>query len=252
MKLYVTEERCKELLATIDDILESGVLERASASKLRGRLEHGATPFWGRFGRAFLRPLSERLYAGGVALTDAVARSLRFWRWLLLRGGRPRSRMNNDGQLADVIAFADGYVPDPRRKGEDPQPRVGWLVLERSTGWAFCGIWDVLQSLIDKWLPRKTQIVLVEAFAAVLVVEGFREMLRDRKLLLFIDSDPVHAALVKGYSSKEGLFSLVGFFWFICADASIAAYLDRVPSDANPSDCPSRGIFDDLLRAGAV
>ena len=154
--------------------------------------------------------------------------------------------------LSDYVVFTDGFFPDPRELGGDRQPRVGWLVLERETGASFCGSWNIPEPLLQKWLPRRTQIVMIEAFAAVLVIEGFRFAMSDKKVLLFVDSEPVQAALIKGYSSKDDLCSLVGLFWELCAEASIAIYVDRVPTDTNPSDGASRGDLGDLVRAGAL
>ena len=74
----------------------------------------------------------------------------------------------------------------------------------------------------------------------------------NQKILLFVDSESVQGALVKGYSSKEDMCLLVGLFWRICAEASIGVYIDRVPTDANPSDGASRGDCSELERCGAV
>ena len=123
-KLYVTPEREEDILRTIDDILADAVLNPACAAKLKGRLEHVATHFWGRFGRTFLRALSERQYGGGHVVTPAISRSLRFWRWLLRRGGRPRDWVSGEGALSDYVAFTDGFFPDPRETEGDRQPRV--------------------------------------------------------------------------------------------------------------------------------
>ena len=93
---------------------------------------------------------------------------------------------------------------------------------------------------------------MVEAFAAVLLVDQYREMLRKRKLTLYVDADAVLAALVKGYSSREDICELVGAFWNLCARHSVAVYLERVPTDANPADGPSRGRCGDLVMRGAM
>ena len=117
---------------------------------------------------------------------------------------------------------------------------------------ASVGKWEVPQSLMRRWLPRKTQIAMVEAFAAVLVVDQYRHDLAGKRALLFIDADAVLAALIKGYSAKEDLCELVGYFWRRCAASRIAVYLDRVPTDANPADAPSRGSCEELCACGAV
>ena len=167
-------------------------------------------------------------------------------------GGRARSLTGYDRELADVVVFTDGYFPDPRRHEDDQQPRVGYVVFNRRNGKLYVGKWDVPEEMIKRWLQRQTQIVLIEAFAPVLVVDIFGQMFKDKLVHFFIDSAPVEALLVKGYSKKEDLCGLAGFFWQCCASRSIGAYVDRVPSDGNPSDGPSRGSCWELTRRGAI
>ena len=86
--LGVTPERRQNLLDVIEAVLQENALSPSLVAKLKGRLEHLATHYWGRFGRNFLRALSERQYGGGSELGDALKMSLRFWRWLR-QGGEP-------------------------------------------------------------------------------------------------------------------------------------------------------------------
>ncbi|CAK0900960.1 unnamed protein product [Prorocentrum cordatum] len=224
--LEVTEQRRRELQAAVGEAVATDCLTPAFAGKLKGRLEHVASHLWGRFGRSFLRALAERQWqrGGDHSLNRALRRSLQFWLWLLETRGVPRSLVKQGRLQSDVVIFTDGFFPDPRDDACDQQPRVGWLVLNTSSGAASVGKWEVPQSLMRRWLPRKTQIVMVEAFAAVLVVDQYRHELAGKRALLFIDSDAVLASLIKGYSAKEDLCELVGFFWRRCAASRIAVY----------------------------
>eukprot|EP00971_Amphidinium_carterae_P246359 4893121-Amphidinium_carterae.1 len=65
MQVDVKESRRRELLAEIGDILKRDRLEPGHAGKLKGKLLFASSQLWGRVGRAFLRPLSERQYHGG-------------------------------------------------------------------------------------------------------------------------------------------------------------------------------------------
>ena len=125
-------------------------------------------------------------------------------------------------------------------------------MLDRVEGAAHCGRWGALTELMNKWLPRKTQIIMVETFAAVAVMRELGDLMAERSVTFYIDSEPVQAALVKGYSGKEDLCYLVGLFWHLAADLSVAAYLDRVPTDSNPSDGPSHNNVAELCARGAV
>ena len=58
--------------------------------------------------------------------------------------------------------------------------------------------------------------------------------------MFFVDSEPVEGALVKGYSAKDDICELTGVFWRLASDLNIDAYIDRVSTDANIADGPSR------------
>ena len=90
-------------------------------------------------------------------------------------------------------------------------------------------------------MPRKTQVSMIEMLAPVIVNEAFKEELRGKKVLLFVDSECVEGSLVKGYSAKEDLCWLNAVFWQQALSLDALFYIDRVSTDANISDGPSRG-----------
>ena len=99
MVLEIKESRREDLLEEIDGFLNSGLLDPGSAGKLKGKLMFGASQLWGKGGRAFLRPISERQYARfpareGFKLDAALALSLQHWR-KLIESGPPRPIESN-------------------------------------------------------------------------------------------------------------------------------------------------------------
>ena len=83
-------------------------------------------------------------------------------------------------------------------------------------------------------------IVPVEMIAPVLALETFADRLRGSDLLLLIDSEAVEGALIKGYSSREDLCSIISVFWDLAFRLQIRVFIDRISTDANPADWPSR------------
>ena len=61
--------------------------------------------------------------------------------------------------------------------------------------------------------------------------------------MLFVDSEPVEGALIKGYSARWDLCELCGVFWLRAQELDALIYVDRVPTDSNPSDGLSRNDF---------
>ena len=134
LQLEIKEERKKELVEEIDAIVSSGLLDPGSAGKLKGKLMFGASQLWGKIGRAFLRPISDRQYwkfppSAEFNLDRQLVESLTQWRKLVL-AGPPRSIDLAREKLTDVVIFTDGFTPDPRSSESSPD-RIGGVLFDR-------------------------------------------------------------------------------------------------------------------------
>ena len=241
--LEIKADRQKELLDEIESILASGVLEPGHAGKLKGKLMFGACQLWGKVGRAFLRSISERQYARVsnsevFGLDRALKESLLQWK-KLVACGPPRTIDMCAFKMADAVLFTDGFSPDPRDSVKLPD-RVGAVLFDRRMNHALQFTEVVPFEVKQKWSARQTQIIPVEMLAPILALETFSDRLFQADLLIFIDSEVVEAALVKGYSSKEDLCLLVACFWDLVLKLQARVFIDRVATDANPADWPSR------------
>ena len=239
MLLKIKPSRKLELEEEISSILECQVFPPGQAGKLRGKLMFGASQLWGKIGRAFLRSLSERQYSkmNHTKLNKALAISLQQWLWLI-KEGPPRPIEFAKPRTPDFVIFTDGSFPDGS-KGSPAVPWIGGVLFQKGAQPLQFGA-AVEFSLIEKWIPRKSQIAMVELFATVVALRTFSERIAGSWSLLLVDSEPVQGALVKGYSAREDLCELVSVFWNIALELKVQLYIDRVPTDANPADHPSR------------
>jgi hypothetical protein len=250
--LEVVEERKADLVAEIREILRLRTLAPGAAGKLKGKLSFAASQFWGKIGRAFLRALAERQYLRSTvtALTPPLVASLKQW-LLILHEGRPRSLDLVADQTADVVIFTDGYFPD-WRKGDVAPGRVGGVIFSRRWTRPAHYTYEVPEALMAKWLPRKNQIVMIELLGVVMAFEFWHELVRNSSVLLFVDSEPVQGALVKGYSHFEDMCELTGVFWALVDELNALVYIDRVPTDGNVADGPSRNTMQTLTNLGSI
>ena len=85
---------------------------------------------------------------------------------------------------------------------------------------------------------------MIEMFAPLVAQENFAELLRGKRVLLFVDSESVEGALIKGYSARWDLCELTGVFWLKALEDDTLYYIDRFPTDGNCSDGLSRGVLD--------
>lgn len=142
------------------------------------------------------------------------------------------------------MLFTDGFSPDPREALKLPD-RIGAVLFDRRMMKPVQFTAAVPTELKQKWLVRKTQIIPVEMLAPIVALETFADRLRGTDLFIFIDSEVVESALIKGYSSRQDICSLISVFWDIVLRMQIRVFVDRVATDANAADPPSR---DDLQR----
>ena len=255
MRLLIKPDRKQELLDELDAILKTGLLDPGSAGKLKGKLMFGASQLWGKVGRAFLRVISERQYlrfpqTDQFSLGPALIEALRQWR-KLIQSGPPRLIDLQVQKPADIVIFTDGFTPDPRERDVRPD-RIGAVLFDRRLRCPLQLTALVPQTLKKKWLERATQIVPVEMVAPIVALWTFADRVKGADVILLIDSEAVEGALIKGYSSKSDLCGLVSIFWDVSLEFQARIFIDRISTDANPADWPSRGDLDRGLEAGWI
>ena len=244
MRILIKAARKQELISEINSILDANVLEPGHAGKLKGKLMFGASQLWGKVGRAFLRIISERQYAKGfdplrtADLGPALVAALRQW-IKLIQAGPPREITQVRPASSDVVLFTDGFTPDQRKK-EVGASRIGAVMFARTAARPAQFTAVVTPELIALWLPRATQICMIELLAPIIALATFKEYVTGKYVLLLVDAEAVEGALVKGYSSKEDMCELVGLFWDLALELRCSIYIDRIPTDANCADKPSR------------
>ena len=164
--------------------------------------------------------------------------SLRQWR-KLVHAGQPRPSDLAQERLADVVIFTDGFTPDPRSSAVSPD-RIGGVMFDRRVRAPRQFTSVVPQHVKARWLARATQIMPIEMLAPVVALVTFADRLVEADLILLIDSESVEAALVKGYSSREDMCEIITLFWEIALGLRVRVFIDRISTDANPADWPSR------------
>ena len=103
--------------------------------------------------------------------------------------------------VTEVIVYTDGYFPD-RRKGQAEEPRIGGVAFSKDRNIAIATSEEIPGEIMDLWIPRETQIVMVEAIALPVAAETFRTLLRSKRVIWLVDSDAVLGAAIKRHSAR--------------------------------------------------
>ena len=110
----------------------------------------------------------------------------------------------------------------------------------------------VPHSVMSHFVARENQVVVTELAAVLVSLKTWFKEIRGRDVLLLVDAEAVEAALVKGSSSAIDLGRLIEDVWRAAVESRVAVYFDRVPTDSNLADGPSRGFVRAFERRGAV
>lgn len=232
--------RNDRILQLVSDLRERGPQMRATAASLGGLLN-----FCGGFvlGHS-LKPATHSLakWMAGERPTPAATDELCTLIEFLVQAARPRE-VSMEKDMRPVVVYTDGAF-------EDKLGSWGALILDPLTGerLVFHGI--VPQILLDHWLETVGEQVIceVEMYAYLCVRWFFRRQWMARCGLCFIDNEACRLSLIKRSSPSVAMFLLICTISIIDTQSPFAAWMERVPSPANPADMPSRQRPDQLCE----
>ena len=102
---------------------------------------------------------------------------------------------------------------------------------------------EIPGDVIRHWQSTGQEQIISQAELAVVVM--MRHMLRTRlagrRVIYFIDHEAARYSLLKGTSGKDSMQRLAAAFHAVDLHHPAIAWVERVPSDSNPADAPSRG-----------
>ena len=219
----------------IRQTLRSGSITHDRLESLTGRLSFSQTSIFGRFGRAMMQPLYRKIYAPyySPALTPGDRLTLEWWGGLLPRV-RPRV-VSTQGRYPDWIIYSDAAT---------------------TTGIMACVVFhrnDFLQSpriRIARWVKAHptwlgifddTNLIYgLETLALTMTIADPDLPLDNSLVTCYVDNNNTLCALVRSDSATLIISVLSRIFWAICAIRGIIPWLERVDSDFNISDLPTR------------
>jgi hypothetical protein len=165
--------------------------------------------------------------------------SLKTWLELLDQAPR-RSLLPEPSDKVEWLLFTDGHTPDARHHESGPS-MIGAVLFKADGSVPPRYLSAKVPASVEAcWNQRATQISMVETLAPVVAFRAWKKDLNRGRTIVLIDNSGSEGALVKGYSSRDDVCELVSHFWMEVASAEGLVYIDRVPTDSNPADMPSR------------
>ena len=230
----------------IEEIPKSGEIPHGELNALTGRLSFSQASVFGRFGRAMMQPIYRKLYTGfyTAQLSDCDVVTLD-WRVGLLRAIRPRiiyPRRSTPQKIVIADAATEAMI-------------MAAIVFDKATfdpnhhalvcrGVRAAPVWEELFVVANL-------IYGLELTAAVLAKSGPLIPHGGQCVTYYLGNNNSLEALVRADSQRDAISSIARIFWEICAVRRITPWLERVPSNRNITDNPTRGapvpfIIDDI------
>ena len=232
-------QRIANGITEIASVFNRGRLKNTHAARIFGKFDFINTTLFGKVGRTGMLALKKRQYedASGIdwRLDDKLAVCL-LWMANIVTAAPPRElRIDND-PCDNILLYTDGSS-DPSRS---PMHVVGAVLIDPRTKVIRYTFTPVPDAVVQSWLPAKQQIHLVELFAGPVAMDTWASQLSGRNIFHFVDNSAALGCIVKGYSGTEDLVRISCDYWLRAAARRMCIYADRVESDSNLSDDPSR------------
>ena len=151
--------------------------------------------------------------------------------------------LNCSGLAASVLIFTDAAY-------EDGLATWGCVVIDPLTDTSEVSGGAIPEKLVSCWqqLAGQQVITQAEAFAVLLARKSYELLVRQRKVIFFVDNEDARYALIHGSSPSISLLKIVQAFHSCSVADSSIAWLERVPSPSNIADLPSRGRLQDAAH----
>ena len=237
--------RCISILTMLRYARRTNHLPPAMASTIYGKLGFVFTAVYGRVGRAAAQPLMERVRVSeSTEFTPAMEHMLDFYEALLPMLPALRIPIYDRGD-APVVIYTDASYHRSADGGHNAY--MGYQIID--TAWPDAdGVPLVVhrgRALSTAELEafatdKKTLIMQAEIAAGVWVYYSNVDLLRGRRIIHFIDNTGALSAMLHGYARKLDCARMVNSFHLLLATLQLNIYFEWVPSEANPSDLPSR------------
>ena len=222
--------------------MKSNLLPRRDREKLRGRLQFASSQMFGRRFRRLLKILSNHVTAGRQTLSGRTHECLSEIRDLLTENV-PRKIESLQAEVVRI--YVDASFDRQKYSG------LGGMVVDMSTKTLFFFSEAVNDDTLDEIMSKgqRTVVQELEMMGVLAAVKSWHSFLKSRRVVLFTDSESVRGSFLKTWSANNDSDDMINVIFKVEEDFDIPLWIERVPSQSNPSDVLSREVV--TVFAGA-
>ena len=160
----------------------------------------------------------------------------------MLRAAVPR-RIDVRFEQKPILVFTDG-------SWERNFAGIGAVLIDLASGEKLVCQGVVPDPLLQRWksLVGEHVICQIELYVMVLARLSFKDWLKNRRTIWWVDNDAARFCIIKGLSPSLTMKALIREFYAVDAEAPTYSWVERVPSSSNVADGPSRGDCREALE----
>ena len=157
------------------------------------------------------------------------------WVKCLLMKVRPRE-LRFDQCKSPIVVFTDA-------SWDGATARWGVVIIDRETALRKVFAGEVPATLVQHWRTTVGSQIICQAemYAVLLARFHIHELFSSRRVIIWVDNEACRFALIKSVSPSVSLLAMVQIFHSLGEDDGLTCWIERVPSEANVADLPSRG-----------
>jgi hypothetical protein len=239
--------RVDDIKTIMKGIMTKGVITPHEAESLRGKFRYTGAQCLGRLGAWPLKVLGMVAEKGASRPMDTVV--IRAFKMMstILGDGVPRSVSTARVAPRSVLLFTDGACEE-----EGANVTAGGALVSPCGARLFFS-YRVPEVLKEAWRDREEQhqlVFIAEICPLIIAREIWPKYLRGAPVLQFVDNDAARWSVIRGYTSSVAGAGLIDKFWELDIGLRCRTWTDRVRSESNLGDAPSRFDKEAMRRLG--
>ena len=233
--------RAVEFHAFVSKVISLQKLSAAEAATVCGRYTYADSQLFGRVGRFALAPVSQRAHSGGSCqvLHEELKEAL-LWLDNWIQSAEPR-KVSKGKVISPILVFTDGAVEGTKH---DVVTCGSLAFFPETNTYETFGL-KITDELLLEWnggvSDRNKQVIgQAELLPVLISVRLWKDRIKNRDVLFFVDNFSALDALIRGYSEACGSRDILREIAEHDMTTPSNPWYARVPSSSNVGDGPSR------------
>ena len=228
------EGRVPKIVEMLNKLKKQGKVSRNEASEIQGHLNFAQGFFTSRSLRFVLGQFEALSTAQGTHSAKKLAMLCDLTEHILT--SLPPRKFNAGAMRRPFLLFTDGAW-------EDQTATAGLVLYDPDKDEVLVREIEVPDSLIQLWSEEVGEqlICQIELFAYMAARFEYRDLLKNRGVIAWLDNEAARFAASKGSAKAQTLTAMARVIQQLEIDYPTVLWVERVCSYSNPSDKPSRG-----------